>query len=178
MKKIVLTYGLISGAIAALLMFATIRFVGRLSYEYLTILGYTIFVVSFLMVFFGIRAYRDNVAGGTITFGKGFKVGLLITLISCAIYIVCWEIISKYFLPGFFAQYLAYTIEQLRAAGAPPEEITLQMQENEKFLGWYQNPLMRFVFSFMEAFPVGLLITLISAAILRRKAKIGEARSA
>src|ERR671918_352389 len=108
MKRIVLTFGLISGAIATLMMFVTIRFVGRLSYEYLTMLGYTIFVVCFLMVFFGIRSYRDNVAGGTITFGKGLKVGLLITLISCAIYIVSWEIIDKNFLPDFFEQYLAY----------------------------------------------------------------------
>ena len=174
MKKTVLTFGLISGAIATLLMFLTIRFLGRLSYEYLTILGYTIFVVCFLMVFFGIRSVRDNVAGGTITFGKGFKVGLLITLISCAIYIVSWEIISKIFLPNFFEQYLAYTIEKLRAAGAAPEEISRQMQENEKFLRWYKNPLIRYAMAFMEAFPVGLLITLISALILRRKQRKGD----
>jgi hypothetical protein len=139
-----------------------------------TILGYATFVVSFLMVFFGIRSFRENVAGRTITFSKGFKVGLLITLISCAVYIVTWEIIHQNFLPNFFEQYLAYTIEKLRAAGAAPEEISRQMQENEKFLRWYQNPLIRYAMAFMEAFPVGLLITLISAVILRRKERKGD----
>jgi hypothetical protein len=66
MKKIAITFGLISGGIAALMMFVTIPLVGRVSYEYLTVLGYTIFVACFLMVFFGIRSYRDNVGGGTI----------------------------------------------------------------------------------------------------------------
>ena len=174
MKKIVLNFGLISGAIAALLMFVTIKFMGRASYEYLTIVGYTIFVVCFLMVFFGIRSVRDNVGGGTITFGKGFKAGLLITLISCAVYIVLWEIIHKNFLPNFFEQYLAYTIEKLRAAGATPEEISRQMQENEQFLRWYKNPVIRYAMAFMEAFPVGLLITLISAVVLRRKERKGD----
>jgi len=85
MKKIVLIFGLISGAIAALMMFVTIPLMGRIPFEYLTVLGYTTFVVCFLMVFFGIRSYRDNVAGGTITFGRAFKVGILITLLSCGI---------------------------------------------------------------------------------------------
>ena len=76
MKKIVLTFGLISGAIAALMMFVTIPLIVRVPFEYLTVLGYTTFVACFLMVFFGIRSYRDNVAGGTIT---------LITLISALI---------------------------------------------------------------------------------------------
>ena len=66
MKKIVITFGLISGGIAAAMMFVTIPLIGRVSYEYLTALGYTIFVACFLMVYFGIRSYRDTVGNGTI----------------------------------------------------------------------------------------------------------------
>ncbi len=174
MKKIVLTFGLISGAIAALMMFVTIPLVGRLSYESLTVLGYTTFVACFLMVFFGIRSYRDNVGGGTITFGKAFKVGILIALISCAIYVISWEIVYHNFLPDFLEKYTSYLIDEMRAKGATQEQLNLQMQENAQFIQWYKNPLIRYGFTFIEAFPVGLLITLISALILRRKTPKGN----
>jgi hypothetical protein len=169
MKKIVLTFGLISGAIAALMMFATVPFMGRLSYESLTALGYTTFVVAFLMVFFGIRSYRENVGGGTITFARGFRVGILITLISCVIYVISWEFIYQNFLPDFLEKYTNFMVEKERAAGATQEQLNQMMQENQKFIEMYKNPLIRFAFSMMEAFPVGLALTLISALILRRK---------
>lgn len=169
MKKIVLTFGLISGAIAAGMMFATTPFVGRVSFEYLTVIGYTIFVTCFLMVFFGIRSYRENVGGGTITFGRAFKVGILITLISCVIYVISWEFIYQNFLPDFLEKYTNYMVEEQRAAGATQEQLNLMAQENQKFIEMYKNPLIRFASSMMEAFPVGLLMTLISAWILKRK---------
>jgi hypothetical protein len=169
MKKTVITFGLISGAIAALMMLVTTPFIGRVPYEYLTVLGYTTFVVSFLMVFFGIRSYREKVGEGTITFGRAFKVGILITLISCVIYVTSWEIIYHTFLPDFLEKYSNYVVEKERAAGATQEQLNLLMQENQKFMEMYKNPLIRFAFSMMEAFPVGLLITLISALVLKRK---------
>jgi hypothetical protein len=174
MKKIVLTFGLISGAIAALMMFATLPLIGRVSYGYLTVLGYTAFVVSFLMVFFGIRSYRDNVGGGTISFGKGVTVGILITLISCGIYVISWEIIYHNFLPDFLEKYSAYVLEEMRAEGASQDELNQQIQENNEFMRMYSNPFIRYAFSLMEAFPVGLLITLISALVLKRKTPKGE----
>ena len=169
MKKIVLTFGLMSGAIAALMMFVTIPLIGRVPFEYLTVLGYTIFVICFLMVVFGIRSYRENVGGGTITFGRAFKVGILITLISCVIYVISWEFIYHNFLPDFLEKYSNYMVEKQRAAGATQEELNLMTQENQKFMEMYKNPFIRFAFTMMEAFPVGLLITLISALVLRRK---------
>jgi len=169
MKKIVLTFGLIGGAIATLMMVVTVPFVGRVPYEYLTILGYTTFVASFLMVFFGIRSYRDNVGAGKISFGKAFKIGILITLISCAMYMISWEIIYHNFLPDFLEKYSAYMIEKMRAGGATQEAINQQIQSNAELMRWYKNPLTRYIFTLMEAFPVGLLITLISALILRRR---------
>jgi len=151
------------------MMFATVPLAGRVSYAYLTILGYTIFVACFLMVFFGIRSYRDNVGGGTITFGKAFKVGILITLLSCAIYVISWEFIQHQFLPTFFDDYLNYMVETMRAGGATQEALNQQMQENEQFRQWFKNPFIRYAMTLMEAFPVGLLITVISSLILKRK---------
>ena len=169
MKKIVLTFGLISGAIAAVMMLVTIPFIDRVPFEYLTALGYTTFVASFLMVFFGIRSYRENVGGGTITFGRAFKVGILITLISCVIYVISWELIQHNFLPDFLEKYSHYMLEKQRAAGATQEQLNVMVQENQKFLEMYKNPLVRFASSIMEAFPVGLVITLLSAWILKRE---------
>jgi Protein of unknown function (DUF4199) len=169
MKKIVLTFGLISGAIAAGMMFVTIPLIGRIPFEYLTVLGYTTFVAAFMMVFFGIRSYRDNVTGGTITFGRAFKVGILITLISCAIYVVTWEFVYHRFLPDFLDQYSNYMVEKMRAQGATQEALNQTTQEYAQFKEWYKNPFLRYAMTMMEAFPVGLLITLISALILRRK---------
>jgi hypothetical protein len=169
MKRIVLTFGLISGAMAAVLMLVTLPFMAGIPYEYLTALGYTTFVVCFLMVFFGIRSYRDNVGGGTITFGRGFTVGILITLISCVIYAITWDFIYHAFLPDFLEKYTSYMVEKERAAGATQEQLNQMMQESQQFIEMYKNPLIRFAFSMMEAFPVGLLLTLISALILRKK---------
>ena len=169
MKKIVLTFGLISGGISALMMFAILPLVNRLSYESLTVLGYTVFVASFLMVFFGIRSYRDNVGGGTITFGKAFTVGILITLLSCVIYVISWDFIHRQFLPTFMEDYLNHMVEKMRADGATQAELNRQLQENEQFKEWYKNPFIRYAMTLMEAFPVGLLMTLISASSLKRK---------
>jgi Protein of unknown function (DUF4199) len=80
MKRTVLTFGLISGAISAATMLATIPFVDKIGWEKGEILGYTTIVLSALMVFFGVRSYRENVAGGRLTFGRGFAIGILITL--------------------------------------------------------------------------------------------------
>ena len=129
---------IVSGAIAALMMFVTIPFIGRIPFEYLTVIGYTTFVACFVMVFVGIRSYRDKVAGGTITFGRGFKVGILITLISCGIYIIAWEFIYHRFLPDFLDQYSNYVVEKMRAQGATPEALNQTIQEYEQFKEWYR----------------------------------------
>lgn len=169
MKKIVLTFGLISGGFSALLMFATLPLIDKVSFDKLEVLGYTMMLVSFLMVFFGIRSYRENVAGGTITFGKAMKVGLLITLISCACYVIAWEIIYFKIAPDFADKYSNYMIEKSRAAGASAEAIAAQTEKMKSFKAMYDNPLVNVAITFLEPLPIGLLVTLISAGILRRK---------
>jgi hypothetical protein len=171
MKKTVLTFGLISGAIMALMMFATLPFVDRIGFDKGAIVGYTSMVLSFLLVFFGIRSYRENIGGGTITFGRAFAVGILITLISCICYVVAWEILYFNFMPDFLAKYSAYAIEKAKASGASPAAIQAKMQEMKKFQEMYDNPFFNAAITFTEPFPVGLIITLISALILRKKRK-------
>ena len=84
MKKTVLTFGLISGAVSAATMLVTASLADKIGFEKGEILGYTTIVLSALLIFFGVRSYRENVAGGRLSFARGFAVGILITLISSA----------------------------------------------------------------------------------------------
>src|SRR6201996_9216810 len=117
MKKVVLTFGLISGALCSAMMLATLPFEGKIGFDKALSLGYTTIVASFLLVFFGIRSYRDNVGDGHITFGRAFSIGILITLISCVFYVVTWEIVYFNFLHGIMDSYWAHAIEKARASG-------------------------------------------------------------
>jgi uncharacterized protein DUF4199 len=170
MKKTVLTFGLISGAVAAVLMFSTVPFIYRIGFDKGVIVGYTAIVVSLLLVPFGIRSYRENVGGGSITFGRAFAVGILITLISCICYVIAWEIVYFNFLPDFVEKYTAYMVEKARASGASQQVIDATLQEMKSMKAMFDNPLINAAITFTEPFPVGLIITVISAAILRKKA--------
>ena len=171
MKKTVLTFGLISGAMMALMMFATLPFLHRIGFDKGAIVGYTSMILSFLLVFFGIRSYRENVGGGTVTFGRAFAVGILITAISCICYVVAWEILYFGFMPDFWAKYAAYAVEKAKASGAGPAAISAKLEEMKKLKEMLDNPFINGALSFIEPLPVGLIMTLISALILRKKAK-------
>ncbi len=169
MKKTVLTFGLISGAISSLMMLAMLPLVDRISVDKGEIIGYTTIVVSFLLVFFGIRSYRENVGGGRISFLRGLTVGLLITLISCSCYVITWEMIYFKLMPGFADKFATYMVEQVRASGASQQVIDAKLQEMKAFKVMYDKPLFNVAITFMEPFPIGLIMTVISAAILRKK---------
>jgi hypothetical protein len=169
MKKTVLTFGLISGAVAMLLGISTVSFIDRIGFDKGVIVGYTGIVVSLLLVPFGIRSYRENVGGGHITFGKAFAVGILITLISCICYVIAWEIVYYNFLPDFGEKYSAYMVEKARASGASQQTIEATVQEMKDMKAMLANPLTNAALTFIEPFPVGLIITIVSAAILRKK---------
>ena len=178
MKKIVLTFGLISGAVSALLMFSTVPFVDQIGFDKGVIVGYTAIVLSFLFVFFGIRSYRENVGGGTITFGRAFAVGILISLISSICYVIAWEIIYFNFMPDFLDKYGAHMVEKMRASNASQQAIDATIQQMKDFKRMYGNPLINAAMTFAEPFPIGLIITLISSAILRKKRRASKQDSA
>lgn len=178
MKKTIITFGLISGAVSALMMVATVPFVDRIGFDKGAVIGYTAIVLSFLLVFFGIRSYRDNVGNGQITFSKAFAVGISITLISCVCYVVTWEILYFNFLPDFMDKYGAHVIEKAKASGATAAAVQTQVEQMKKYKEMYDNPLLNAALTFIEPFPIGLVITLISAAVLRRKPRSQAAQSA
>jgi len=169
-KKTVLTFGIISGVIVTVLMGINTVFADRIGFDRAIVVGYTTMLIAFLLVFFGIKSYRDNIGGGEITFGRAFTVGILITLITCAFYVVSWEILYYTFLHDFPEKYGNYLIEKARASGATPEQIAQQLEEVKQMKALLDNPLLAPAVIFIsEPLPVGLVMTLISALILRRK---------
>src|SRR5271154_976880 len=141
MKKTVLTFGLISGAISSLLMVVTLPFAHRIGFSKALIVGYTTIVLSFLLVFFGIRSYRDNVGNGQITFARAFGIGISITLISCICYVVTWEILYFNFMHDFLDKYGAHVVAKLQASGATAAAVQAKVEELKKFKEQYENPL-------------------------------------
>src|SRR5215472_1789653 len=134
MRKIVLTFGLISGAISSLMMIALVTFGDRIGFDRGANIGNTSIVLSFLMVFFGIRTCRDNIGNGQITFLRAFAVGLSITLISCIIYVVTWEVIYYNFIPGFWDAYGAHLVQNSlpQARARQPSRQNFRRPENTK----------------------------------------------
>ena len=174
MKKTVLTFGLISGAMSASMMLITIPFADAIGWEKGEILGYTGIVLSALMVFFGVRSYRENVGGGRLTFGRAFAVGILITLISSACYVGTWEIVYYKFMPDFADKYAAHLVERAKASGASQQKIDETKRQAKQFKQMYDKPLFNVALTFMEVFPIGLVVTLLSAGILRKKPRAPE----
>ena len=168
MKKTVLTYGLISAVIAAVLLLAHVPFMHDLEGTKGLVVGYTGIVLSSLLIFFGVRSYRENVGGGKISFGRGLAVGILIAVISAAGYVATWEVVY-YSNPGIADKIFDKQVEDLKAQGAPQDEIDKAAVQVESFKKMYANPLVNIGFTFIEPFPVGLLMTLISAFLLRRR---------
>src|SRR5262245_5948909 len=123
MKKVVLTFGVLSGVLIAVMMSATTLFSEQIGFDHAVVVGYNAIVISFLFVYFGIRSYRDNVLGGQITFAKGVQAGILITLISCVFYVGSWLILYYNFMPDFGDKYAAYLVESARAEGGSQAQI-------------------------------------------------------
>lgn len=170
MKRIVLLFGLLAGFVISGMMAITVPLTmnGVIAFEYGEEVGYTSMVLAFVAVFFGIRSYREKVAGGTIGFGKAFQVGILIVLVASAVYVLGWQIVYHNFVPDFADRYTKLVLENMRAEGESPAEIAAMEKQLAQFKEWYKNPLFNVAITFMEIFPVGLIVTLISAAILRR----------
>ena len=170
MKNLILKYGLISGLISVALMLATTTWFkqsGQL--EGGEIFGYTGMLLSMIVVFIGVRVFRDQHRAGVITFGEAFKVAGLIALVSCVCYVIGWMFIYHFMMPDFMEHYADAMLTKMQADGAAEAEIQKATAEMQHYKELYKNPLYRAGLTFMEPLPVALLVSLLSAAILRRK---------
>ncbi|HEX7122856.1 MAG TPA: DUF4199 domain-containing protein [Gemmatimonadaceae bacterium] len=168
MKRIVLTFGLISGAILSAMLVAMVPFIEEIGWDMSEVVGYSSMVLAFLLIFFGVRSYRDTVGGGRLSFGRGFGVGVLIALVASACYVATWQVLYRTVAPDFTARYTEYQLEKERAAGASEAALAERRAELQRFAELYENPLVNIAVTFIEPLPVGLVMALLSAGILRR----------
>ncbi|MEZ4699725.1 MAG: DUF4199 domain-containing protein [Rhodothermales bacterium] len=171
MRNIVLTFGLIAGAIMAAMMLLTIPFQDQIGFERGAVIGYTTMVLAFLMIYFGVRSYRDTVAGGRVSFGRALVVALAIMAVAICCYVATWELIYYQLMPDFGDQYATFILEKERSSGATEAEIAARAAEMARFQEMYRNPLVNIAFTFLEPLPIGLLFALVSAGILSWKRK-------
>ena len=170
MKRIVLTFGLIAGVIMSAMMVILLPFHEQLATGNAMILGYATMVAAFLLIFFGVRSYRDNLGGGAISFGKAAQVGALIAVIASACYVATWEVI--YFggmAPNYMEKYQEKIVQEERAKGTSQEEIDKQVAEMKVWAERYKNPAINAAITFMEPLPVAIVMVLLTAAVLRRR---------
>jgi len=170
MKRTILVFGLIAGLIVtALMVYSTMSCYRNADFESNMLLGYASMLLAFSFVFVGIKSFRDNYNGGVITFGKAFRVGLFITLIASTFYVIIWLIDYYLFIPDFMDKYVAHVLNELKADGANPTEIAEKEAELATYVNLYKSPIWVILLTYTEILPVGLVISLISAWILRRK---------
>jgi len=162
MTRIILTYGLISGLVVITGIIATIL----MSYSEVW-LGYLIMLVALSSILIGVKQYRDQALGGVIRFHTALLLGLGIAVVAGLTYIVVWELYLAATGYTFMDQYVAQTLEAKRAAGVTGAAYQKVAAEMEALRRQYANPLFRLPMTFIEVFPVGLLIAVVSAALLR-----------
>ena len=170
MTKVVLIFGLISGSIAGVLMWILMGAVNTdaINFDNGMIWGYATMIIALSLVFFGIKSYRDN-HGGHISFLKGLQVGILISLISAFCYAASWELYYPRVGDEFMQKYTTYYLDKMKKNGATDAEIETARVEGEQFMELYKNFFVRFSFSLIEILPVGVIVTLVSAALLRKR---------
>jgi hypothetical protein len=171
MKKTVLTFGIISGLIVSLMFVVTIPFKDSIGFEKGMIIGYASMLAASLLIYFGVRSYRDNVANGRISFGRAFGVGMLIVAVSGVLYVATWEIVYPLYMPDFYEKYAEHQVEAARARGATPEQLEALQAKTTTDVAMYKQPVMNALVTFLEPLPVGLVVALISAWALSRRRK-------
>lgn len=170
MKKTVWICGLIAGLISTIgFLYTMTSGVDPMTFENGMIYGFASMFLAFSLIFVGIKNYRDKHLGGAISFGKAFLTGLYICLIASTVYVLVWLFYNYNFAPDFMEKYAAHTLEQMRASGADEAAIQQQAEEMRKFGEMYKNPFFKAIFTYTEILPVGLLITVVAALILKRK---------
>jgi hypothetical protein len=172
MKRTVIIYGLIAGAVVSAFMSTTMLLTANDTLHCTStmsmVIGYLGMLIAFTFIFVAIKTHRDKQNNGTISFGKAFGMGLLISLIASTLYVVTWAIVYSNFLPDFMDKYSATMIDQAKASlsGAA---LQAKIDEINKAKEMYATPLGFTLFTYAEILPVGILVSLIAALVLKRK---------
>jgi len=170
MKRNVIVYGLISGLIVTVMMvYSTSRYCATGNFDNGMVYGYTAMLIAFSMIFVGTKNYRDKYQDGVLNFGKAFKVGFLIALIASTLYVITWQVEYHWVFPDFGDKYAAHMIEKAKTSGATAAELAKKTIEMAKFNEMYKKPLFNILLTYAEILPLGVVVSLVSALILKRK---------
>ncbi|MES2618591.1 MAG: DUF4199 domain-containing protein [Bacteroidota bacterium] len=170
MRKNILTFGLLSGAIiTAMMVITSLYFYNNPDYQGSMILGFGTMLLAFSMIFVAIKNYRDKFNNGVITFGKGFTIGLYIALIASSIYVLVWLIEFYCFIPDFMDKYSAHMLKTAEAKGSSAAELAKEVADINSMKGLYKNPIFVILLTYVEVLPLATLVAIISALILKRK---------
>ena len=164
--RYVLIYGAIAGAIAIAAITGSIA-VESLNHLQSLWFGYLVMLVALTLMFVGVKRYRDIECGGVIGFAQAFLLGLGTAVVAGVVYVIGWEAYLATTDGNFMADYAAATLADMRASGASAAELAATEAEMADAIAMYDSPPLRFLITFSEIFPVGLLVALISAAVLR-----------
>lgn len=167
MGRIIAVYGAIAGVIVAIGMFINMNFIASHGAMGM-VAGYLSMLVALIFVFVGVKRYRDVDLGGVIGFWKALGVGLGIGLVASVFYILGWELYMWQTGGTYLTDYIARTVEDMRAAGTPAAEIAKFSADMGAMAERYKNPLFRMALTLTEILPVALLVSIVSAALLRR----------
>jgi hypothetical protein len=170
MRRIVLVFGSIAGVLIGAWTVASIAYCYSVNkYEGSMLVGYAAMLLAFSLVYVGIKNFRDTQNGGVISFGKALRVGLAISLVASTIYVITWMIDYYVFVPDFMDKFSAHLLQEAKNSGASAAEISSKAAEIDSMKELYKNPLMVVLFTYLEILPVGLIVSLLSALILKRK---------
>ena len=166
MTRYAFIYGIISGGIAAIVL--TVGIASDLSNHTTSLwFGYLVMLVALSLILVGVKRYRDVQCGGVIRFGRAFGLGLAIAAVAGLVYARVWESYLQLSGYDFMADYTKSILDGMRAEGATPAAIQAKAAEMNAMAETYRNPLFRIPMTFIEIFPVGFLVALVSAALLR-----------
>ena len=168
MLKKILSYGLVAGLLVGIpLSWITISMSGHTMMSYGMAISYLIMLIALSTIFVAIKRHRDAELGGVIGFWPALGLGLGISFIAGIIYVVAWETACAMAHLDFAGSYAKAMIAQQQAKGVSAETLARFTAQMEQFKIQYTNPLYRWPMTFVEIFPVGVLVSLISAALLR-----------
>jgi hypothetical protein len=167
MKKTIYIYGFISGLIASVLMTLAMLMKDKISYDNSMIIGYANMILAFSLIFFAIQSYKKN--HGEISFGKSFQIGLGITVICSIFYVAAWAIVYTTLMPNYMEEYGRHAVEEMQKSGSSAADIKNATTEMQHYAELYKNPLFFVLFTLLEIFPVGLIVSLIAALVEKFK---------
>ncbi len=180
MKRNILVFGSISGIIVGTLMALSLFWANQgHDINEGMLLGYASMVIALSLIYVGVRNFRDKYNDGVISFAKALKLALGITLIASTIYVAVWLVEFYVFIPDFMDKYTAAHLQQVKSSGLNPAVLQKQVADMERMRDVYDhNPLVVVLYTYIEILPVGLIISLLTALLLKRKHRSSRASAA